>query len=161
MLGTLRDDVFDGKAQAGRAIYIHVSDDVFERDGWIVHEIIRPQKSSFLADDEKEKSGASGRTRQAHECARDLKNSAGARAVVGGAVADGVWLSRTADAEVVEMRRVNDVLVRESRFRTGWFRYNVAAFDSGEAVGEMNPYSTRQGKRCWLACFRGCKNLRQ
>jgi hypothetical protein len=40
MLSVLRDDVFDGKAQAGRAVYIHVSNDVFERGGWIMREII-------------------------------------------------------------------------------------------------------------------------
>jgi hypothetical protein len=33
MLGALRDDVIDGKAQAGRTVYIHASNDVFERDG--------------------------------------------------------------------------------------------------------------------------------
>ena len=84
-----------------------------------MREIIRPEQASFLTGNEKEKNGAPRRTLQARECARDLEKRAGARGVVRRAVADGVCFSRTADAKVVEMRRVNDVLVREVRVGTG------------------------------------------
>ena len=72
----------------------------------------------FAGDDEKH-DGAARRLRQAGEGAGQLEHAGDSARVVGGAVVDAIAIHRLADAEVVEMRGVENVLIAQRRIGAG------------------------------------------
>jgi len=124
-------DILHRKEQSWSAIDIDVGDDLVERDCRGMSEVVRTQKPHFFPGDKNEEHGAARRLLETGVGSRDLEESGNAGGIVKRAMADVVAVDGRADAEVVHVRGVDDVLIAKGGIGAYNLTDDVGAFIGG------------------------------
>ena len=125
--GAESDDV-GKRVEHENLVDIEVGDDGVLRNGRILGEIFGAEFASFFAGDGDEEDGAARAGIHARESLGDFENCCGAGCIVERPVVDGVAFDGFADAEMIEVRGVNEAFVFQDR---------VAAFEFSDHVGAV------------------------
>src|SRR5208283_5675218 len=110
VFGTHGDSIFHGKEHSRSAIDIDVGDNLVQRDCREMSEVVRAYQAHFFPGDENKEHGAARRLLETGVGSRDLEESGDTRGIVQGAMANVVAIDGRTDAEMVHVRRVDDVL---------------------------------------------------
>ena len=130
VFGAEGDDVCKG-IQHKDLVDVDVGDDGMLGDGGIVGEIFGAEFAGFFAGDGDEEDRAARARIHARESLGDFENCCGAGSVVERAVVDGVAFVGFADAEMIEMRGVDEIFA---------FEDGIAAFEFGDDVGTVEVF---------------------